>query len=75
MELEKAIAMSQAMNAKTQEEKELEEAIRQSQLEYEKEEMKKIEEKKKPEAKEEVKKSPLGPLPPLSSVRPPRPIQ
>ena len=37
--------------------------------------MKKIEEKKKVETKEEVKKSLLGPLPPLSSVRPPRPIQ
>lgn len=45
LELEKAIAMSLAVEekAQTQEEKELEEAIRQSQQEYKKEEEKRVE--------------------------------
>jgi len=42
LEIEKAIAMSLAVEEKTLEEKELEEAIKQSQLEYQKEEEKRI---------------------------------
>lgn len=75
LELEKAIAESKAIAGKTQEEKEIEEAIRQSQLDFEKEEAKRSQEKQKVEEKEEVKKSLLGPLPPLTTVKPPRPIQ
>lgn len=73
--------MSMAVEEKalSQEEKELEEAIRLSQLEFQKEEEKRVEETKKVE---EPKASPkkqslLGPLPPLvlATSKPNRPIQ
>lgn len=66
--------MSLAVEEKTQEEKELEEAIKLSQLEYQKEEEKRIiEAKEKPEKKNAL----LGPLPPLvlGTSKPNRPIE
>lgn len=66
--------MSLAVEEKTQEEKELEEAIKLSQLEYQKEEEKRIiEAKEKPEKKSTL----LGPLPPLvlGTSKPNRPIE
>ena len=60
--------MSMAVSAKTEEDKQLEEAIKLSQMEYEKQHAKK---------EESPKKSPLGPLPPLvlSTHREPRPVK
>lgn len=65
--------MSLAVEEKTQEEKELDEAIRLSQLEYQKEEEKRIEASKSTEKKA----GSLGPLPPLvlGTSKPNRPIE
>lgn len=67
--------MSLAVEEKTQEEKELDEAIRLSQLEYQKEEEKRIEAHKEKPA--EKKAGLLGPLPPLvlGTSKPNRPIE
>lgn len=63
--------------AKSEEEKELEEAIKLSQLQYQKEEEKKFEEIKKEQPKAESKKSLLGDLPPLviGTSKANRPVQ
>ena len=70
--------MSMAVEEKalSQEEKELEQALKLSQLQYQKEEEKRLKESQKEETKPEPKKTvKLEPLPPISSSRPPRPVQ